>query len=168
MEKYMLRVTLLCLFIFTSLFAEDAEEFPFIGVTVTTQSIDIKNASNQNETAIGIRYGRQTVDWRTMFSVEFGKHSYKMFAMEIDKILMDDIMGMPEFRPYLGLSVGSIHFEDNALTDSNGYFYGLNAGLIIYATDNIDADLSYHYHKVKSFEDIDTLKGGTFSLHYFY
>lgn len=164
----MLRVIVLFLFIFTSLFSEDAEEFPFIGVTVTTQSIDIQNVTNQNETAIGIRYGRQTVDWRTMFSAEFGSNGYKIFAMEIDKILMDDIMGMPEFRPYLGLTVGSIHFEDDANTDSNGYFYGLNAGLIIYATDNIDADLSYHYHKVQSFENLDNIKGGTFSLHYFY
>ena len=164
----MLRVTLLFLFIFTSLFSEDIEEFPFLGITVATQSMDIKNAQNQKVTTFGIRYGKQTVDWRTMFTAEFGKDGYKMFSMEIDKILMDDIMGMPEFRPYLGLSAGSIHFEDNALTDSNGYFYGLNAGLIIYATDNVDADLSYHYHKVKSFENIDTLKGGTFSLHYFY
>jgi len=164
----MLRVTIFFLFIFISLFAEDTEEFPFIGVTVTTQSIDIQNIANQKVTATGLRYGKQTIDWRTMFSAEFGKNGYRAFSIEIDKILMDNIMGMPKFRPYLGLSIGSIHITNNVLNNTNGYFYGLNTGLLIYTTDNIDTDLSYHYHKVKSFEKVDTLKGGTLSLHYFY
>lgn len=164
----MLRVSLLFLFIFTSLFAEDIEEFPFLGVTVATQSIDIKNAKNEKETTFGIRYGKQTVDWRTMFSYEFGSNGYQMIAMEIDKILMDDLMGMPEFRPYLGLTVGGLQYDSDNLNESKGYFYGLNAGLIIYATDKMDADISYHYYDVKNFDEMDKIKGGTFSLHYFY
>ncbi|HFQ62493.1 MAG TPA: hypothetical protein ENK39_09390 [Epsilonproteobacteria bacterium] len=164
----MLRVIVLFLFIFTSLFSEDAEEFPFIGVTVTTQSIDIQNTENQNETVGGLRYGRQTVDWRTMFTYQYGSSGYRSFSMEIDKILMDELFGMPEFRPYFGISVGVLSYDNDTLNDSNGYFYGANLGLIIYTTDTIDADLSYHYHKVQSFDGIDHLQGGTLGFHYFY
>ena len=164
----MLRVTLLFLFIFTSLFSEDVEEFPFLGVTVSTQSLDLDTLSDKKETSFAIRYGKQTIDWRTMFTYEFASNGYRLFSLEIDKILMDDIMGMPEFRPYLGASVGSISYKDDALTDSNGIFYGANLGFIIYATDNIDADLSYHYYNVENFDDLDNIQGGTLSLHYFY
>jgi len=164
----MLRVTLLFLFIFTSLFAEDVEEFPFLGITVSTQSLDLDKISDKKETSFGIRYGKQTIDWRTMFTYEFASNGYRMFSMEIDKILMDDIMGMPEFRPYLGATVGYLTYDNDALTDDNGYFYGATAGFIIYATDNIDADLSYHYYKVSGIDALNNIKGGTISLHYFY
>ena len=164
----MLRVTLLFLFIFTSLFAEETEEFPFLGLVVSTQSIDIDKISKETETSFGLRYGKQTLDWRTMFTYEFASNGYQMFGMEIDKILMDEIMGMPEFRPYLGATVGYLTYDNDTLTDDNGYFYGANAGFIIYATDNIDADLSYHYYKVSGIDALNNIKGGTFSLHYFY
>ncbi len=164
----MLRVTLIFLFIFTSLFAEEKEEFPFLGITVSTQSIDIDKSSNQRETPIGLRYGKQTLDWRTMFTYERASNGYQMFGMEIDKIMLDELMGMPEFRPYLGLSVGYFKYDDDVLSDDSGLYYGANAGLIIYATDNMDADLSYHYYKVNNIDELDNIKGATFSLHYFY
>jgi len=160
----MLKVTLIFLFIFTSLFAEEKEEFPFLGITVSTQSI----SSNQRETPIGLRYGKQTLDWRTMFTYEHASNGYQMFGMEIDKIMLDELIDMPEFRPYLGLSVGYFKYDDGALTDDGGLYYGANAGLIIYTTDNIDADLSYHYYKVNNIGELDNIKGATFSLHYFY
>jgi hypothetical protein len=163
----MLRVTLLFLFIFTSLFSEDVEEFPFLGISVSTQTMDI-STSNPKETSFAIRYGKQTIDWRTMFSYVFAGNGYRSFSMEIDKILLDELIHMPELRPYLGLAVGSIAYDINGAADDSGYFYGINAGLIIYATDTMDADLSYHYYKVKSFDDLDKIKGASLSLHYFY
>jgi len=162
----MLRVTLLFLFIFTSLFAEETEEFPFLGITVSAQSIE--NANEQKETSIGLRYGKQTLNWRTMFTYEFASNNYQMLGMEIDKILMDEIMGMPEFRPYLGLTLGYLKYDNDALIDGSGLFYGANAGLIIYATDNMDVDLSYHYYKVNNIDELNNIQGATFSLHYFY
>jgi len=164
----MLRVTLLFLFIFTSLFSEDIEEFPFLGVSISTQTMDISNADNPKETSYAIRYGKQTIDWRTMFSYEFSSNGYRSFSIEIDKILLDELMNMPELRPYLGLSAGSIAYDVDGATDHSGYFYGINAGLIIYVTDNMDADLSYHYYKVKSFDALDKITGASLSLHYFY
>jgi len=164
----MLRVTLIFLFIFTSLFAKETEEFPFLGITISTQSLDIENAGKPKETSFGLSYGKQTLDWRTMFTYEFASNGYQMFGMEIDKILMDEIMGMPEFRPYMGLSVGYLKYDNDALSEDSALYYGANAGLIIYATDNMDADLSYRYYKVSDMDELDNIQGATFSLHYFY
>ena len=164
----MFKVTLIFLFLLTSLFSQETEEFPFLGITVSTHSIDMENLSSQRDTTIGIRYGKQTLDWRTMFTYEHKSNGFQGFSIEIDKILMDEIMGMPEFRPYVGVSVGALKYNNDSLLDTNGIFYGINAGLIIYTTDNIDADLSYHYYKVDSIDEIDNIQGGTLSLHYFY
>jgi len=164
----MLRITLLLLSVYTSLFSYETEEFPFIGLTVSTQSIDIATIDKQKETSYGLRYGKQTTDWRTMFSLALASNSYRSLGLEIDRILSDEIMGMPEFRPYIGAVVGALKYDSDSIEDTRGYYYGLNAGLIIYTTDNIDADLSYHYYKVKDFENLDKIEGATFSLHYFY
>jgi len=164
MSKFVLIFAL----IFTYASAEDKEEFPFIGITVSTQSLSIDAAEDQSVTAFGLQYGKQTVDWRTMFSLNFAKNGYKTLDMEIDKILLDNVFGMAEFRPYLGFSAGMIKYEDDALQDDSGYYYGANLGLLVYATDNIDTDISYHYYKVKGIEGLDSSKGASLSLHYFY
>ena len=164
----MFKITLIFLFLLTSIFAQERKEYPFIGVTVSTQSTNIKDADNKRDTTFGIRYGKQTLDWRTMFTYEYKKNGFQAASIEIDKILLDEILGMPEFRPYVGASLGALFYDDNLLSDTNGIYYGANLGLLVYVTDNVDADFSYHYHFVDKLENIDKIKGGTFSLHYFY
>ncbi len=164
----MLRIALIILSLWTSLFSEEAEEFPFLGISISTQSVDIKNVSDKQNTTIGIRYGKQTQDWRTLFSVEYKKNGLQVLSMGIDKILMDNIMGMPEFRPYAGASVGMMRYDDSSIADNKGMFFGASLGLLVYVTDNIDADISYKYYKVNDNDAIDNIQGGTFSLHYFY
>jgi len=148
----------------------DVEQFPFIGVTVATHTIDLKASSNisgQKETSFGLRYGKQTIDWRTMFTLSMNGN-YNTFEIEVDKILLDSMFGMPELRPYLGVTVGYIKYDAITNIDDEGYFYGGNAGFIIYATDTIDADISYHYYKVDKMDPIDTIQGGTLGIHFFY
>ncbi len=167
MLKFIVFFTLL----FTTLFAqEDLEEFHFIGVSLSTDSIDFKSIANtpsQDETSFGIRYGRQTLDWRTLFTLS-GNNNFQTFAIEIDKILLDDIFGIPEIRPYLGATVGYLHYEETSSSDSDGFYYGGNFGFLIYATATTDIDLSYHYYKVSGLDPIDTMQGASLSLHYFF
>ena len=162
MRKFIVLLSLL----FTTLFAQqDAEQFHFVGLTVSTDSMDfesISNLSSQDETAFGIRYGRQTLDWRTVFTLS-GNGDLQTFALEVDKILVDALFGMPEIRPYLGASVGYLHYEED-----DGYYYGGNFGFLLYATDTIDVDLAYHYYKVDKLEPMDTMQGANLSIHYFY
>ncbi|RUM72980.1 MAG: hypothetical protein DSZ10_04090 [Sulfurovum sp.] len=198
----MSRVLLLLFILFSSLFAADEiEQFPFIGVTVSTHTIDIHSRDNfsNDEVIAGIRYGQQTLRWRTMFTYEFEQNGYKSFIVEIDRILKDDIYGITKIRPYAGVSLGTISYVNDNLAfdvngtkkdetaskkekndketnqdsesvsmDTSGYFYGLNLGLIVYVTDNIDMDIGYHYYDVQDFEGLNYIQGLTFSLHYFY
>ncbi len=167
----MLRFTLLFTFLFTTLFAQqESEQFPFIGATLSTHSIDLKSldqTSSQNETLAGFRYGKQTLDWRTVFTLS-GNSDLQTFEMEIDKILLDELFGTPKFRPYLGATIGYLHYEKDDISDNDGFYFGGNFGFLIYATATIDVDLSYHYYKVSALDPLDTMQGASLSLHYFF
>ena len=153
-------------FLSTLLLAQQkAEEFHFIGLTISTDSMEYEsnaNIANQDETTFGFRYGRQTLDWRTVFTLS-GNGDVQNFGLEVDKILVDALFGMPEIRPYLGATVGYLNYEE-----SDGYYYGGNFGFLLYATDTVDVDLSYHYYQVNKLEPLDTMQGASLSIHYFY
>lgn len=153
----------------TLLFSQSLEEFPLIGVTVGVHTMDIDpiaDVSSPDETTVGIRFAKQTIDWRTMFTLEGNSH-YQSFSLEVDKILLDELFGMPELRPYLGATVGYLHYENGPI-DDDGLYYGGNFGFLVYVTDDIDADISYHYHKIQDMEPLDSMQGGTLGIHYFY
>jgi len=167
----MSKLILLFAFLFTTIFAqEDLEQFPFIGVSLATHSIDFKSIpdiSSQDETVLGLRYGKQTLNWRTVFTLS-GNSDLQTFAVEIDKILLDELFGTPKVRPYLGATIGYLHYDTTTSSDSDGYYYGGDFGFLIYATANIDIDLSYHYYKVSDIDPLDTMQGANLSLHYFF
>ena len=166
----MKKITLLLLLTCSLLFSDNKEEYPFLGITISTQTTDIASDADlepTTETAVGLRYGRQTVDWRTMFTFEYVADIYRSFSVEIDKILLDDLFGYPEVRPYAGVTAGYVTYLGGE-EDASTYYYGGNAGFIIYASDNIDADISYHYYKIQDYTELSSVQGGTFALHYFY
>jgi len=138
-----------------------------MGIGISAQTIDI-NTQNNRENTISLRYGKQTLDWRTIFTYEFKKSDYRSFSVEIDKILLDALFGTAKLRPYLGLSGGVLKYKKNPLEDTDGFYYGGNTGFIVYLTDTIDLDLNYRYNIVQEIKSIDSIKGATFSLHYFY
>ena len=100
---------------------------------------------------------------------------------------MDSMFGMPEIRPYVGGTLGYIHYDKDVITEynknkiaedkandrntsistSDGY-YGLDFGLLFYVTDDIDLDVGYHYYFMDRLRPLDTMNGTSFSLHYFY
>ncbi len=192
----MTRFFILFIFLFNTVFA-DSESYPFIGVTVSTHTVDLKpivtdapnrlnNPSSESETTVGFQYGVQTQDFRTTFSIE-GNDAFLAMDVEVDYIFMDSMFGTPKVRPYIGGTLGYIMYDDDLITQynenrieenlendqntsistSDGY-YGLDLGLLFYITDNIDLDVSYHYYFVDRLEPLDTMTGATFSLHYFY
>jgi len=167
----MSRVFILFLLTFSLLFSQETEEFPFIGVTVSYDSSDILTTTNKvntiDNTNIGIRYGQQTVDWRSMLTYSRSS-GQKFLTAEIDRILLDELFGTSYVRPYLGLVAGVVKFDEITLLDNSLYFYGFNGGLIIYTTDNIDADISYHYYETFDDTEVANIQGATLSFHYFY
>lgn len=169
----MLKHVVFFTFLMTAIFSNQAKEdetFSFLGLTVGETKVDFKNISNitsNTDMLVGFRYGQQTVDWRTMFTLS-GNIDKQEVTLEIDKILMDDVFGYPEVRPYLGATIGYLHYENNALEEENAYSYGAAFGFLVYITDNIDVDISYHYKKVKEMEPLDSMMGPSIGIHYFY
>ena len=162
----MFKIILLVMLLFSSVLSNQKEEFDFLGLTISRDTINIKLDDVQT-TSIGLRYGKQTLDWRTMFTYSYQKE-YQSISAEIDKILMDTLLGTPKIRPYIGFSIGAIKLDYSSLEDTSGYHYGPTAGFIFYTTDSIDIDLSYHYSTVQGMDGTDNIQGITFSVHYFY
>lgn len=168
----MIRLLIISLLILTSAEAQFKKNFPFFGISASTQSININDADKTNETGFGIRYGQQSQDWRTTFSLDHHLKSFSSFSVHIDKILLDDMFGTPKLRPFLGGTAGYLKYDEDELEaeyeETDGFYYGGNFGFIIYATDDIDVDLSYHYYKVQNLDFLDDLHGATLALHYFF
>ena len=167
----MSKIILLFTVLLTTIFAqEELEQFPFIGVTTAVHTIDLKtiaDAPSQDENVLGLRYGKQTIDWRTLFTLT-GNSDFQTFDVEIDKILLDEMFGTPKLRPYLGVTLGYLHHDTISSSDTDGFYFGGNFGFLIYAKANIDVDLSYHYYKVSDLDPVDTMQGANLSLHYFF
>lgn len=166
-----IRYIILFSIVSTALFSQqDREQFPFIGITAVTHNIDFESIANtprEKENSFGLRYGRQTLDWRTVFTFS-GNNDLKTFAVEIDKILLDALFGMPEIRPYLGATLGYLRYENDTISDNSGYYYGGNFGFLLYATDRVDVDLSYHYYNISGLDPLESMQGANLSLHYFF
>ena len=162
---------LLILGLSVTLFAGEAEEFPFIGLNLSYNTITFNDLNqsipSDDKTSFGLHLGKQTQEWRTVFAVS-GNSDYQSVALEVDKILIDQLFGRPEIRPYLGATVGYLHYEDISLEGDNGYYFGGNFGFLLYATDKVDVDLSYHYYQVSGLEPLDVMRGFGLSIHYFY
>ena len=181
----MSRFFILFIFLFNSLFAEQ-EQFGFIGIvgsSHTASFIPDANLSDQTETTFGLRFGRQTQDYRTVITVAAGS-DHQSVAVEADFFLMDDMFGMPEIRPYVGGTLGYIHYDEDVIntyredipldingtrsTETSDGYYGLNFGFVFYVTDNIDLDVAYSYYFMDRLKPLDTRHGLSFALHYFY
>ena len=136
----MSRLIVLLALLFTTLVAKQ-ETFSFIGVSISTETIDLENRAKYMNKSGGIyrdsegktkslpnidadatfslRYGQQTTEYRTIFAIT-GNSTFQTASIEVDKILMDDMFGFPEVRPYIGGVIGYMHYEgDIKPTDEN-------------------------------------------------
>lgn len=129
----MSRLIVLLALLFTTLVAKQ-ETFSFIGVSISTETFDLENrakymnksggiyrdsegnskslANIDEDASFSLRYGRQTRDYRTIFSIT-ANSTFQTASIEVDKILMDDMFGFPEVRPYIGGVIGYIHYDGN-------------------------------------------------------
>jgi len=194
----MSRFFILCTFLFTSLFADqEAFPFVGVSTSkhiVDLKSIATEapnrenNPSSQDETTFGLQYGVQTQNFRTTITAE-GTSDFQSIDAQVDYIFMDSLFGTAKIRPYAGGTLGYIRYDedlitkynDNSILDNeendrnatntirnkNGY-YGLNLGFLFYVTENIDFDISYHYYIMDRLKPLNSMRGGTFALHYFY
>lgn len=168
----MIRMLFIFILVMSAADAKSKQNFPFIGITASTQTINVIDEEKSTEAGFGIRYGQQSLEWRTLFSLEYNQNSYSSFSVEIDKILLDDMFGTAKIRPYLGATAGYLKFDEDQLSmtyeETDGFYFGGNFGFIIYASDDMDIDLSYHYYEVKNLDFLNDLHGATLAVHYFF
>ena len=179
MENFLMRKALCTsLFLFSTLWSQASEQFPFIGASLSTQTIGYTD-DDTRITGFSLHYGKQSQEWRTLFGADYHTDSYSSLFVEVDRILLDDMFGTPKLRPYLGVSAGYMHMHtlDDAVArtgmeeddlESNGFYFGGNFGFLIYANDRVDVDLGYHYFSVQNLDYLDDIHGATLSVHYFY
>jgi hypothetical protein len=175
---------ILFLFLSTALLAQKDEQFPFIGLSVSTQTIGFSDRNNTRgfdttETGLSLRYGKQTQEWRTIFGADYHTDSYSGVFVEVDKILFDEMFGTPKLRPYLGMTAGYMYVNETDRVplqpgeseddlEQNGFYFGGNFGFIIYAGDTVDIDISYHYYKIENLDYLDDMHGAEVAVHYFF
>lgn len=174
----MFRTLIISILFLTSLVGQSSKDFSFIGLSVSTQNINTDPGNSSRESGFGLKYGQQSLDWRTTFTLDYNTNSYYGAFVEVDKILLDDMFGTAKLRPYLGGVAGYMKFDKDELTmpletgeaveETNGFYFGGNFAFIIYATDHIDIDLSYHYYKVQNLDFLDDLHGASLGAHYFF
>jgi len=148
--------------IITNILATD--KYPFWGISINSSDI---NGDMIN--TIGLRYGQQTQDWRTTFTLENREHGRQSFMVQMDKILLQSI-GTYKLRAYAGLAIGAMS-QKRADDDSKdiGYVYGATVGMMYYISDTIDMDISYKYLKTDdNIESIDDFNSASIGLHYFF
>ncbi|MDQ7085306.1 MAG: opacity family porin [Sulfurovum sp.] len=192
----MSRLLILFTFLYHTLQAGEGS-YPFFGITGSLHTIELQptvteapnrlnNPESEDVTTFGLQYGMQTKDYRTTFSYETSS-DFQTFDLSVDYIIMDDMFGTAKIRPYVGVTLGYILYdeslivaynenaislneansEDSVISTSDGY-YGFDVGMLFYITDNLDLDIGYHYYLMDRLEPLDTMNGITFSLHYFY
>ncbi len=163
-------------------FGQNEKNYSFLGISTSTRNINTNLGDSSWEKGVSIKYGKQSLDWRTIFALDYTQNSYFGGHMEIAKILSDSMFGTAKIRPYFAAVIGYMIYDDSNLNipinptsqesrlyeETNSIYYGGKFGFIIYATDTIDIDLSYHYHIVQNLEFLDDLHGATLSLHYFF
>jgi len=149
---------------------KEGERFPFIGIVGSyNTSVVGSGLTDTNDKTFGIRYGQQTIDWRGMLTYEFKMDGLETVGIEVDRIISDTVFGSPKFRSYIGLSLGKLDYDSNEIEDiTSGFYFGINGGFILYSTDVLDIDISYHSYKVQDIEGLDSIKGGNVALHYFF
>jgi|GEM_PF-995926 len=152
------------------LFGDGEYNYSFFGVGVTNETIKT-DPKIKSKKGYSLRYGQQTVDWRTTLNFDQVKSYNHQYQMSIDNFLTDTLFGTPKIRPYLGATAGKVYFDKTHLTASQEYsdtFLGARGGFVIYTTDLLDSDIGAYYYHPQNIKEVDKLYGVSISLHYFY
>ena len=157
-----LLLSLLCL---SSILQAKDQVYSFLGIQTAVSEYQDTTAPS-----LGVKYGQQSQNIRTSISYDYAKNSskqYQTLLMQIDTGILEKTFRESLFKPYMGVSLGFIQYEDKNTIDK-GYVYGLNTGVTYLLNDAVDLDLGFHFMKTKKMQTINNINDLTFSLHYFY
>ncbi len=142
--------------------AQDNEKvYSFLGLhTAYSKYADQSTQSN------GIKYGKQSDEWRTGISYNYAtdnKKTLQSLIMQMDSGIFSNLFQNIPLKPYAGFALGAMQYEND-----KGYLYGVDGGLTYFLNDEIDIDLGYRFMTTSKVLTVDSIKDLTLSLHYFY
>jgi len=149
-------------------------EGPFVGVegsAVISAEADGKDTSGMS---LGLRFGAQNVEWRTMAILEkYGSsedyNDYIRALLQIDYYFLgSDNLMLDTFaiRPYAGVNAGGLSLDTQS-ENVKTITYGGQVGATMNVTNNIDLDIGYRYNLATS-DLVDHTSNITVGLHYKY
>ena len=159
-----INIFLFSIFFLTNIIQANEKLYSFIGVQTSATNYDGKNTPT-----LGLRYGKQSQNFRTLFSYNYGKHSkdsYHTLLIEMDRGIFKEAFSESLFKPYIGGALGIIQHSNRK--DDRGYLYGVNTGLTYLYNEDVDFDINYRFLKSTKLKDLDTINELTFAMHYFY
>ncbi len=156
------------LLLLSSMLNADDKIYSFIGIQTSASTFE-----NESAPTFGIKYGKQSNNYRTSISYNYGEKGsnyYQTAMMQIDTGVLTRTFKDMAFKPYVGATIGVMQQNDDGLipTRDRGYIYGANTGFTYILNDAVDLDLAYRYLKTSKLENIDKIQDVTFSMHYFY
>jgi len=145
------------------------EEFTFVGAGAQMQTLSFEgnlSSSDSDINTFSLQLGKQTRRARTTFTFDYTS-DYVAAGLFIDYIPFDTLFGTPKVRPYIGLNTQYIRYDDDTI-DEDGFGFGAQTGLIIYASETIDIDVGYRYDIIQNSDLLENNYGFSVSLHYFF
>ncbi len=152
----------LCMAVGSTLYARDdiSKAKPFIGLEIGYATVqgdvggffpgDIIRDYEGSDIEYGIRVGAQKEEWRTTLAFNYydstsddKTQNYEKLLGSIDYFFISTEDG--SLKPYIGANVGYINYESTDNIDMSGFIYGVQAGIVLHAADNLELDLMYRY-----------------------
>jgi len=183
-------VALLCASLGSTLYARDdiSKSRPFVGLEIGYATVQgdvggffpntIERDYEGSDIEYGIRLGAQKEDWRTILSFNYYDSTSDDRAQNYEKYLVAFdyfVLGATEsiVKPYIGLNAGYINYESTNNIDMSGFIYGVEAGIVLNAAENVDLDLMYRYSLSNATQDdrdasLDHVGSIVFSVNYLF
>jgi len=152
---------------------EEVEQYPFIGIMASYNDLLTDNV------VMGFRFGMQNNVWRTMLTYEDNFDQYQTLMLQVDRTIIAGLF-KGKGRIYIGFSGGlvdtgndwmnaiNINETDTDTVNTAGYAMGVNIGLMLYVSDQVDISVEYRYLSVQEVNSFDRLKGFSVAIHYFF
>ena len=147
----------------------------FIGVEAGAAFVQGDTALEPNHegtsASIGIRFGAQNQQWRSMLIVDYSNNTddnqkYERGMIQVDYFIPIWQMGNAAFKPYVGINGGYMNYESTGI-DESGFTYGAQIGFTAGVSDTIDLDVAYRY-SVASPDAIDNIGNVVVGINYLY
>lgn len=140
-------------------------EWKFIGLTFSTDREHNSLVEDTKRIATGIRAGIQNRQYRALLSYKTDFSIKDEFSIETDYLFDSFDVNELSAKPYIGASLYSIKHKKY---DTRDAAYGLNVGLLVNISKNIDLDFAYAHKRYRNSDMFDSQNSVSIGINYFF